>query len=333
MNPNNSQRGAVAVIVAVSMVALLSIVAFAVDLGHLLVVRNQVQNAVDAAALRGAAFLYSPGNPVPNYSPTGPAVTNATATVPLNISVTSNDTLNVQAGAWQTLNPSAPANDAAVQVSFTKQVALYFAPVFGVDQHAVSATAIAIVQSPTAVGVGGLNMPLAIGSCMFSQYWNANTGQPLNDPATGQPYVLNIGASYGYGTPSCTSGEWTTLSSTQDNSDSSLQNILTSGNTSPVTVGTSLWLQTGNETNIYNLVNNCSAAGTQSCAYVTAPVVGTISSGSEQATTALACLHVLSATGGNTKTVTVQFSTGCAPGNASGTGASYGVVGPPRLAQ
>ena len=333
MNPNNSQRGAVAVIVAVSMVALLSIVAFAVDLGHLLVVRNQVQNAVDAAALRGAAFLYSPGNPVPNYSPTGPAVTNATATVPLNISVTSNDTLNVQAGAWQTLNPSAPANDAAVQVSFTKQVALYFAPVFGVTQHAVSATAIAIVQSPTAVGVGGLNMPLAIGSCMFSQYWNANTGQPLIDPSTGQPYVLNIGDSYGYGNPSCTSGEWTTLSSTQDNSDSSLQNILTSGNTSPVTVGTSLWLQTGNETNIYNLVNNCSAAGTQSCAYVTAPVVGTISSGSEQATTALACLHVLSATGGNTKTVTVQFSTGCAPGNASGTGASYGVVGPPRLAQ
>ena len=333
MNFDNSQRGAVAVIVAVSLVALLSIVAFAVDLGHLLVVRNQVQNAVDAAALRGAAFLYSPGNPLPNYSPTGPAVTNAIATVPLNISVTGNDTLNVQAGAWQTLNPAAPSNDAAVQVSFTKQVALYFAPVFGMNQHAVSATAIAIVQSPTTVGTGGLNMPLAIGSCMFSQYWNANTGQPLNDPNTGQPYVLNIGSAYGYGNPTCTSGQWTTLSSTQDNRDSTLGSILASGNTSPVSVGTSLWLQTGNETNIYNLVNNCSAAGNQSCAYVTAPVVGSITSGSEQAATALACLHVLSATGGDTKTVTVQFSTGCAPGNASGTGASYGVVGPPRLAQ
>jgi Flp pilus assembly protein TadG len=336
--PIETQRGAVAIIVAVSMVALLAITALAVDVGHIFVVRNQVQNAVDAAALRGASFLYSPGSGTPDFSASGPAVTNATSTVPLNISVTGNDSLSVQANYWQALNASAPTNEAAVEVDLTKQVQLYFAPVFGMYFTNVSAKAIAVVQSPTAVGPGGLNVPVVIGSCMYSNFWDTSNDQPKDDPETHQPYVFQIGTSYAYNANAelggtCTTGQWTPLSSSSDNGDSVIQNIIQDGNTSTVKTGDNLWLQTGDKNNLYNQINNCSACGNRSCEYATVPVVSSVTPGTQQPVLALACMHVLSATGGSGKYITVQMSTGCAPTNSGGSGTSYGVVGPPRLAQ
>src|SRR6185369_13539853 len=52
------QRGSVAVITAVSLVSLLRFAALAIDIGNLLVARNELQNAADAAALAGAPCLY-----------------------------------------------------------------------------------------------------------------------------------------------------------------------------------------------------------------------------------------------------------------------------------
>ncbi|NDU92109.1 MAG: hypothetical protein G3I10_05785 [Ferrovum sp.] len=333
-----TQRGAVAIIVAASLVALLGVTALAVDVGHIFVVRNQTQNAVDAAALRGAAFLYAPGSATPNFSPSGPAVTNATNTVPLNITVTGNDSLAVVANYWKTLNPAASTNEAAVEVTLTKQVQLYFAPIFGKQYTNVTATAIAVVQSPTVMGQGAINVPMSIGSCMYNLYWNSATSEPINNPATNQPYVFQIGSSYAYGENgqlggSCTTGQWTPLSSTQDNSDSTIQNIINHGNVSSVKTGDSIWLQTGDQNNLYSLVNNCSASGNLSCAYATVPVVSSITPGSNQTVTAMACMHVLSATGGSSDYITVQMSNGCAPNNAGGSGTSYGVVAAPKLAQ
>ena len=61
------QRGVVGVMAPVLMLVILSIGAIAVDLGYLYVIRNELQNAADAAALAGAAGLY-PANPKPNWS-------------------------------------------------------------------------------------------------------------------------------------------------------------------------------------------------------------------------------------------------------------------------
>ena len=52
------QRGAVAVIVALTLVVLLAFGALAVDLGYLMMVKNELQNAADAGALAGARELY-----------------------------------------------------------------------------------------------------------------------------------------------------------------------------------------------------------------------------------------------------------------------------------
>ncbi|MEW6319222.1 MAG: pilus assembly protein TadG-related protein, partial [Pseudomonadota bacterium] len=51
------QRGAVGMIAPMLLVVFLSIGAIAVDVAHLYVVRNELQNAADAAALAGAAGL------------------------------------------------------------------------------------------------------------------------------------------------------------------------------------------------------------------------------------------------------------------------------------
>jgi hypothetical protein len=52
------QTGAVAVMVGLLLVVLVGFTALAVDIGHLLMVRNELQNAADAGALAGARNLY-----------------------------------------------------------------------------------------------------------------------------------------------------------------------------------------------------------------------------------------------------------------------------------
>jgi Flp pilus assembly protein TadG len=52
-------RGVTVVFVALALVALLSFAALAVDLGYIYVVKNELQNAADSAALAGAQVLYN----------------------------------------------------------------------------------------------------------------------------------------------------------------------------------------------------------------------------------------------------------------------------------
>ncbi len=55
--PLDNQQGAVAVMVAQVVTVILAMTALALDVGHALVARNQLQNASDAAALAGARAL------------------------------------------------------------------------------------------------------------------------------------------------------------------------------------------------------------------------------------------------------------------------------------
>lgn len=57
-NCTGNERGAVLVLVALLFVVLVGMVAFAVDINHLKVVENELQNAADAGALAGALYLY-----------------------------------------------------------------------------------------------------------------------------------------------------------------------------------------------------------------------------------------------------------------------------------
>jgi len=54
---NHSQAGSVAIVVALSMIVLLTIFAFVIDAGYLYGEKNKFQNGVEAAAMAGAVSL------------------------------------------------------------------------------------------------------------------------------------------------------------------------------------------------------------------------------------------------------------------------------------
>ncbi|XXG31595.1 MAG: pilus assembly protein TadG-related protein [Ferrovum myxofaciens] len=177
----SKQRGAISVAAALSMTALMGMGAMAVDVGNVMVARNDVQNAADAAALRGAGLLYTQGSSSPDFSamnnsPSGPVYTTAN----LNTPIEKQDTLTVNANYWKSFNPSAPsndANDAAVRVTYTKQVNLFFASIIGMNSMNVTATSTAIVQNSSGLGAGGTHLPFAIPQCVINQYWGNSTDQ------------------------------------------------------------------------------------------------------------------------------------------------------------
>lgn len=53
------QKGAVLALIGIGLMALLGVLAFSIDLAHLAVIRNELQNAADAGALAGAGALYT----------------------------------------------------------------------------------------------------------------------------------------------------------------------------------------------------------------------------------------------------------------------------------
>ena len=198
-SPLANQRGAVSVVAALSLTALMGVGAMAVDVGNVMVARNDVQNAADAAALRGAGLLYTQGSSSPNFSamtnsPGGPVYETAN----LNTPIEKQDTLTVKSNYWQSISSSAPSNDAAVRVSYTKQVNLFFAGILGMKTMNVTATSTAIVQnsSSSALGAGGTHLPIAIPQCAISQYWNSNDNQPKTDQIqVGPTHTCSAGGS------------------------------------------------------------------------------------------------------------------------------------------
>jgi len=168
MRPQSSllkdDRGAVAPITIVMLVAFFALLAIVTDLGHLMLVRSQLQNAADAGALAGAGAL-SPytSSGTPNWTQGQNA---AIATVQANKADIQNlSTATVQPGVWDTtalaFSPSTgttldSTHVAAVKVTVQKNatsngpVHLTFGQIFGISTVNVAAHATAIL-----VGAGG----------------------------------------------------------------------------------------------------------------------------------------------------------------------------------
>ncbi|HTH77104.1 MAG TPA: TadG family pilus assembly protein [Trinickia sp.] len=364
------QEGAVAITVAVCLVMLLGFAALAIDVGNVMVTRNQLQNAADAAAMAGAGCLIR-RTACSNTTATQPDWTTATAKASAFSTSTSTNQVQgaavkvstVSTGYWnvtgtpfrlETLPFTPGPNDLpAVQVLIRKDgtnangaVATFLSNVLGVQTLKASAVATAVLSQPGSVGPGGL-FPLAMSKCLYDNYWDSTTSAPKLSPnnntlpgtsvaqQTGQPYFFQIGSSYHYG--ACDSGQWTTFD--QDNNSASYaRSLLTSGNTTTFAIGASpgTWIQTGTENTLFNGTAACSAAGNGQCAWVTAPVVDTPSTSGFQPVVAFACLHVLNAQNGTKPYVLVQMTNDmshCETPNAGGFGTGYGAYTPPRLVQ
>ena len=154
-----NQKGTIAIIVALSLVALMMVTALVIDVGSLYQERRFLQTVADSAALAGAQELpESPGGArqkAIEYAAEH-GVTITASDVEISSTRASNDTITVIP-----VNPKAP---------------LYFARVLGIDLVRIEARATAIIASPQAYeGV----VP-----------W----GIPQKDWVPGQEYVLKWGA-------------------------------------------------------------------------------------------------------------------------------------------
>lgn len=130
------ERGASAAFFALMIVPLTAMMGFALDLGHVLLVRNQMQNAADSAAVAGAYYINrSGGDPITvatqygtsNGMSGGKSKTTATLMC-----------LN-STGVTCTGSPSANA----IVVTQTATVGAYFAEIVSFDNFDVKVTAVA----------------------------------------------------------------------------------------------------------------------------------------------------------------------------------------------
>ncbi|WP_291915514.1 TadG family pilus assembly protein [Limnohabitans sp.] len=341
---SKSQKGAVSVLVALTLPVLVGAGALAVDLAYLHVVRNELQNDADAAALAGARKLYTQGASVLNWSGAASTASNAIA-----LNRAAGHALadgQIQTGYWDTTQtatglqglPMTPgANDApAVQVSLGKSdgqnqgpVRTFLASIWGVFSKPVRVTAVAGVSSPGTILPGGL-FPFGISKCMYDKFWdmNAQPAAPRVDPLTGLVPEFKIGSIYHY--DNCESGEWTSLD-TQASGANAIENLIEEGNPISMSVGDAAWMQTGVKTSLYTDVKKCSAAGNRKCEFVVVPTLQQVVSGTSAPIIGFACLQLLDAVGGSGKYILAKMSNQCPPPQSGGVGPNYGVISQPSL--
>lgn len=220
-----AQKGAIMVLAAGAMVMTVGVIAMAVDIGRIMVVRNELQNAADAAALAGAAKLSNFATPAWSA-----ACAAATAAIPFNKSETQAFATGVvKAGVWS-IDPGqssdmttadcagartvvTPFNGLvpAVSVQLTRDSGqnqgpflTFFARIFGLDSLAMTATAVAGISYPSNVPGASL-APFAISNCMLASI-----------PTTGYSDSIKIFSAQD-NPDSCEKGQWTTLNFSPSN--------------------------------------------------------------------------------------------------------------------
>lgn len=346
-----TQKGAVAVLVALTLPVLVGVAALAVDMAHLHVVRNELQNAADAAALAGARALYSSANGRLDWA-------GAQGQADLFIKATNGNraagvfTKNglIQTGYWNLATPAIgfqalpmtpTANDApAVQVTVRKAdaqndgpVRTFLAGILGTSSVPMQATAVAGVTSP---GRAMLTFPVAMSQCMYQKFWNmsAQPPAPVNDPLTGKPYIFKIGSLYHY--DNCDSGQWTALNFAGQGVNT-IDKILARDQElfepppPMLSIGDTVFMDSGAKTSLYKAVEQCISAKEYPCNMVVMPVLDQVVSGTNATITGFACLKILGAEGGNKKFIEVQMSNACAAIPSGGAGPNYGLTSPPSL--
>lgn len=339
-----SQKGMVTVLVALTLPVLIGVGALAVDLAYLHVVRNELQNDADAAALAGARKLYTIGASALDWAGAANTASNAIA---LN-SAAGHALADgvVQTGYWDMTQaatglqglPMTPGpNDApAVQVSLGKSegqnqgpVRTFLASIWGVFAKPVRVTAVAGVSSPGTIEPGGL-FPFGISKCMYDQFWNMNAqpAAPRVDPLTGLVPEFKIGSVYQY--DHCESGQWTSLD-TQASGANAIEKLIEEGNPISMSVGDAAWIQTGVKTSLFSDVHQCSAAGNRQCEFVVVPVLLQVVSGTSTPIVGFACLQLLDAVGGSGKYILAKMSNQCPLPLSGGVGPNYGVISQPSL--
>jgi len=206
-----NRRGTVAIIIATSTVAFVGLAALAIDLGHLFVVRNELQNAADAGALAGARFLYDNNgtavNATANSVAYNAAIANRSETAPVEVRWSGGNDGDIERGHWcfatRTFTPNGsllPVNlwdtsteelDAnpnfinAIRVRTRREdkpAASFLAGIFGIKNFVLSTDAIAYIGFAGTLAPLEVDQPIAIcsQSILFDGKYSCTVGRMIN---------------------------------------------------------------------------------------------------------------------------------------------------------
>jgi hypothetical protein len=336
------ESGQILVLAALSLIVLCGMAALAIDIGHAVVVRQELQNAADASALAGAGNLFPHG---PDWIR---AEGSASGSIPWNKS--DGQALSdgqVQSGFWnldqtppglqpQSIIPG-PRDVPAVKVTVQRAdgnnggpMRTFFAKVLGIPNIPLRAHAVAVVSSPATVKPGTL-FPVAISQDAAKDF------ETYKDTAN----LITIGSPYHYGDG--LAGQWTTFLD-DFNDVTQLRELIPDGNPDEISINTSgdcsipntcIWIQPGVETTLYDNPNSESVSQYVG-QVVVLPVVGDVLL---EATHEMAPVvgfvgfYIVSATGGSTKQITGYFVSDFTVQGSGGAGPNYGALTPLYLVQ
>ncbi len=278
LTSRDNQRGATAVMVALVIVLLIMFAALAIDIGHLSVVRNELQNAADAGALAGARFLYNEDGTLVNVGANQVAYEAATANrsegVAVEVNWTAENEGDVQRGHWSFTTRTFTPNDSiapvelwnvsteeldlnpdfinAVRVATRREgtpAASFFAGIFGRESFSVAAQAIAYIGFAGTLTPWDVNQPIAICEEALLQ---------------GGEYSCSIGRmiNSGQNVASSETGGWTSFS--QDDPCTGGTNaqevrglVCNEGNPGPIKLGGNMATSGGEIQSAFNVLIQC----------------------------------------------------------------------------
>ena len=367
------QKGVMALTAALLLTFLAGLAALAFDIGHVLIVRNELQNGADAAALAGVNCLNkttagsdctSIPSAILNWTM---ASTKATNSISYNKSDgTSLVNGTVQTGYWNmnggtalqptSLSPlgpctivagtmTTPCDKPAVMVTLRRSsgnnggaVGSLVASMFGAASTPISATAVAVLSSPGSVLPGSL-VPMAINKCMYDLYWDASTNTPKNATSTdlnGVPQTIGQPWEIRIGS----SYHYPNCESGQwtsfalDRNDvPTVQDLIANGNPTPLGIGDPTWIEPGVKAVLYD--NLDARYPSPPGADVTVLVVNNPIGWSTNTQTPIVAFAGFHITLISKKDNYVRghFINGATTSGANGIGPHYGIYTPPRLAQ
>ena len=359
-NLPNHQHGNILIIAVFALLMLCGFAALAVDIGFLNLKKNELQNAVDAAALAGAIKLQldlnaGGANVYTNY----PNLNGATFVSDAQSAVCNNLKLNgfpnltssncagtsptVSVTTWDKLSPKGPYATPAVYVQMTNTVPLFFASIFGTTTSSISAKGTSVVSIPSSLT--GNSMPFMMADCALKDAWNSTT----NSPIVGTNIIIQERG--GASTSSCTSGADALLSplNQSGNNANTLKGMVQSSITA-VNIGDTAPSFTGTAQSVINTIAGCYNASSNPCNPVAVAVVASdnastgnqeggywgetkvgtgLTSGNSYKVIGFACFTV---TGTSTPghNFSGNLTTGCTQQSAGGN-QYYGVFGAPLL--
>jgi type II secretory pathway pseudopilin PulG len=319
------QHGSVMLMFVLMLPILLGFTALAVDFSRVLLAKQELQNAADAAALAGAAGLDDPGGETPyNWTAANNGARQFIGKNPVSGRVLTDGTVTVgytRPGdplktIYSPYEPGIqPFDVPSVRVDLSLSVGqnggplnLLFGPLLGTPSMNINAFAIASAYPPGYAAAGSL-FPIVLNRCLYDLYWDYTTRSPKLDPATKKPYVINVGSVYG---TTCNSGQWTTFN-TVLNDVPSVLNLIANGNPVALGIGNQTYIQTGVEASVYKSVPYPKN--------VAVLVVDKVNPGSNSTIVAIAAFQIQGTTTGSNKQVTGSFTEGLkAAGLSAGSG-------------